>query len=119
MDVICSYCGRQAKLVTGAEIYPHRRDLHKKLIWSCKPCGAYVGTHEGTEKPLGRLANEELRNWKMKAHKAFDPKWRSGEMKRQEAYKWLSNQLDIDREKCHIGMFDIDMCKRVIEVCES
>ena len=31
---------------------------------------AYVGVHKGTDKPLGRLANAELRYWKKRAHAA-------------------------------------------------
>jgi len=58
----CDYCQQQAKLVTGDIIYPHRPDLYSKKIWHCEPCRAWVGTHKGTVKPLGRLANAELRS---------------------------------------------------------
>lgn len=65
--VACDYCGDAAKLVTGKAIYPHRPDLFRLHFWQCEPCGAYVGCHkkeggngDGT-KPLGRIANAELR----------------------------------------------------------
>ena len=112
---ICPYCGKFSKKVTGKEIYPHRNDLFKLCFYSCATCDAYVGTHKGTTKPLGRLANKELREAKSVAHRAFDPLWKLGRMKRKEAYKWLAETLNIDAEDCHIGMFDIDMCEAVIK----
>ena len=118
-SVVCDYCGNDASLVTGRTIYPHRSDLSHLYFWRCAPCRAYVGCHlvgDG-KKPLGRLANAELRLAKNKAHAAFDPIWRDGSMKRREAYKWLAARLDIDPKSCHIGMMDVDMCLRVIEVC--
>lgn len=115
--VNCDYCGNPAHLVKGAVIYPHRPDLKKLLFWLCEPCGAYVSCHMNSNAvPLGRLANAELRKAKNRAHANFDPLWKSGHMNRKQAYKWLAEQLNIERNQCHIGMFDVDMCNRVIEV---
>ncbi len=36
-------------------------------------------------------------------------------MSRSEAYRSLSDALNIPREHCHIAEFDADQCKRVIE----
>lgn len=114
----CPYCGMDAELVGGDVIYPHRPDLHGKMFWSCHPCQAYVGCHDGTINPLGRLANAELRAAKISAHMAFDPLWRgSNSRSRRSAYRWLASRLGIKEGECHIGMFDVAMCKRVVEVC--
>lgn len=110
----CPYCGQEAKRVTGRAIYPHRTDLFMKNFWRCAPCFAYVGCHPGTAVPYGRMANAELRKWKQAAHAAFDPIWKSGKMMRKEAYSWLAKQLDMSEDNTHIGMFDIENCKRVI-----
>lgn len=127
IHVTCDYCERPARLTTGREVYPHRPDLFSKRFYKCTPCGAWVGCHDGTHTPLGRLANAELRKAKMEAHDAFDPFWRS-EAKRQglsrgkarrRAYKWLAEQLGIEPQLCHIGMFDVETCQRVVEVCRS
>lgn len=40
--VLCNYCLNPAKLVTGADIYPHRPDLYSKQFWECKPCDAHI-----------------------------------------------------------------------------
>jgi hypothetical protein len=114
--MLCPYCHAEAKLVGGAKIYPHRFDLHEKRFYLCSPCNAYVGCHPGTDKPLGRLADKELREAKMKAHSVFDPLWKSKTMKRSHAYGMLAERLGISKRDCHIGMFDVATCKRVVEV---
>jgi hypothetical protein len=118
-SIICPYCSEPAELVTGKEVYPHRPDLRDNPIYRCAPCDAHVGCHPGTTNPLGRLANANLRKLKMAAHAVFDPLWKSGGMKRKEAYKWLASRLEIRPSECHIGWFDHDQCKRVVEICNE
>jgi len=118
-QVTCPYCNQPAALVAGVAIYPYRPDLAHLSFWQCAPCGARVGCHKGTTQPLGRLANAELRLAKQQAHAAFDPLWRTpafGET-RNSAYNWLADRLGIPRADCHIGMFDVEQCRRVVEVC--
>lgn len=111
---VCPYCKSFSKRVTGEAIYPHRKDLYSLTFYQCEPCRAYVGTHKNSDGvPLGRLANASLRAAKSGAHREFDQLWRDGLMKRKEAYKWLADQLCLDKKDCHIGMFDIGMCKTV------
>lgn len=117
--VLCAYCQQPAQLVSGETIYPHRRDLYARRFWHCAPCGAWVGCHPGTTKPLGRLADAELRQAKQVAHAAFDPLWRNTSIKRSHAYGWLATQLGIDRKRCHIGYFDVETCRRVVEICSK
>jgi hypothetical protein len=69
--------------------------------------------------PLGRLANAELRKAKMAAHEAFDPVWKTKRMKRGEAYAWLAKKLRVNKDGCHIGVFDVEMCRRVVVVCKD
>jgi hypothetical protein len=117
MPLTCPYCKNAANLVNGAEVYPRRPDLAHKLFWKCAPCGAYVGCHQGGSDPLGRLANPELRRWKQAAHRWFDPIWKSRTMTRRAAYSWLAKELGIPAKDTHIGMFDVETCRRVVEVC--
>ena len=114
--VVCHYCNNRAELVTGERVYPHRRDLWQKKFWFCENGHepAYVGCHGKKGRPLGILADSNLRRWKMAAHKSFDPIWRYGKYSRDSAYLWLSEKLEINKSDCHIGMFDVDMCKKVI-----
>lgn len=119
MNVICDYCGQLAVLTTGRELYPHRPELSERRFYACAPCGATVGCHPGTEQPLGRLANADLRRARSAAHAAFDPLWKDGGISRTRAYRWLAAQLDVKSEACHIGLFDVPTCRRVVEVCRT
>ena len=88
--VICDYCGTPADFVDSSVVY-HGHSFG--MIYLCPRCGAYVGVHKGSDKPLGRLANSELRNWKKAAHAAF--------------------------EFTHIGMFDVDQCRKVVRIMQE
>ncbi len=116
--LICPYCNAKSKIVDGKTIYPHRADLYHLKFHLCAPCNAYVGCHAKTGEPLGRLANSQLRAWKMKAHAAFDPIWKEGDISRSRAYAWLAGGMNIDQDKCHIGMFDVEQCMEVVRLCE-
>ncbi len=111
----CIECGSRAEIVGGSRIYPHRPDLYQKKFWLCG-CGAYVGCHPGTREPLGSPAGPETRRARSAAHAAFDPLWRSGQMRRKAAYAWLSQALGVERNDCHIGMMDQDTAKRVVQL---
>ena len=122
MDVACDYCGNAARLVGGDVIYPHRPDLYAKRFWRCAECDAYVGCHAAGngygdgDRPLGRLANAELREAKSAAHASFDPLWESRKISRKGAYAILAQELGIGVDSCHIGNFDVDTCRAVISL---
>jgi hypothetical protein len=112
--LMCAYCADPAKFMpSSAAIYG--KDYGP--VWACLPCGAWVGCHPGTEKPLGTLANAELRAARSLAHSEFDPIWKRGYMTRAEAYAELAKRLGIAGPKCHIGRFDVGMCEAVVGVC--
>ncbi len=126
--LICPYCNEPSKYVDSREVYGRSYGM----IYLCRPCDAYVGVHKGTDKPLGRLANKQLREWKKMAHAAFDPLWKAKFIRRRaenpeykkhyargSGYKWLAGQLGIDGKDCHIGMFDVDMCRRVVNLINN
>ena len=125
--VICNHCGGDALLVNGLNVYG-RADLKHKRFWRCEPCDAFVGCHpparsngnggqgDGTV-PLGTLATRPERWARSRAHAAFDSLWQpGGPMRRTEAYAWLSAQLGITPDGCHIAMFDEAQCERVRRV---
>jgi len=127
--IFCPYCSEQAKYVSSAKVYGGRDYV---MIYLCQSCWAYVGVHKGTTKPLGRLADDELRYWKKQAHAAFDPIWKERferknkidpkykkGMARGGRYKRLSQEMNLTRAECHIGMFDVDQCKKVVQLCAN
>jgi len=115
INITCPYCGQRAKYVDSKIVYGKSYGM----IYLCSDCDAYVGVHKGTDKPLGRLADKELRYWKMAAHEAFDPIWKTKRMKRNQAYKWLAERMGLSPKETHIGMFDVSQCKKVIKICEN
>lgn len=123
---VCPYCNNLSELVKGARIYPNWPTLADADLYVCFPCDARVGCHKGTLKPLGRLANKPLRDAKQLAHAAFDPLWKrkaaqegiSKGKARDAGYKWLANEMNIPARECHIGMFDIAQCLKVVEICK-
>jgi zinc-finger-containing domain len=106
----------QARLTTGAEIYPHRQDLRDLPFWRCDVCRNYVGCHHKTTnptKPLGNIPTVELRAARMRIHAVIDPLWKSGTMKRKAIYARLSEQLG---RKYHTAdLRTLDEAKRMFE----
>lgn len=128
--VICAYCQQPARFLPSSEMLYHGRDFGPAYF--CKADDAWVGCHPGTGKPLGRLANKELRQAKMAAHSAFDPIWKAIFQRKHAAdptykkhharggrYKALALALGIKSTECHIGMFDVATCRRVVEICKA
>lgn len=113
-------------LVPDTEVY---RRSYGGSVWLCRPCDAWVGCHKNSKRniPLGRLANAELRQAKIKAHAAFDPLWQAVAERdqinqcraRNRGYAWMAKQMGITREECHIGKFDVAQCGRVVELCRA
>lgn len=129
----CRYCNIDADLKTGAFVYPHRKDLYDLNFWVCSKCGAYSGCHKRGSRlnykgtlvvsdgtfPLGTLANESLRKLRTKAHRLFDPIWRSGRINRSKAYAKMATYLEIPVTDCHIAYFDEEMCSRFIDALST
>jgi hypothetical protein len=118
---ICPYCDKETECVDSSVIYGKSYGL----IWLCEPCKAFVGVHRGTHRALGRLADDTLRTWKKNAHACFDQLWQrkikkgfTKQVARDKAYKWLSSEMKIPKEYTHIGMFDEEQCRKVIELCK-
>lgn len=118
LQITCPYCGERATLIDSAIIY--RESYGNIYLCSNYPeCDSFVGVHNGTDIPHGSLANSKLREIRKTAHARFDQLWQTGGMARNSAYRWLAQQLNIPVDNTHIGYFDLDMCKKVIKICEQ
>lgn len=109
--VICPYCNKEATYAPNEEWYGKRYGK-SYMAYFCRPCDAYVGTHNNTTQPLGTMANKELRNARMKAHAVIDPLWRSGKMKRGQLYAKLNRHFG---KHVHIGESDLKLCDEIIQ----
>lgn len=91
-------------------------------LWVCEnypECDSYVSCHPRTNAAKGTLANRYLRGLRLDAHKSFDSIWKSGYMDRHAAYRWLSREMSMSLDECHIALFNEEQCRRVIRLCDS
>lgn len=120
---ICYYCHNQTKKVDISEVYGP--NYTGSYVYQCKKCEAHVGTHKSDTSSLGFVAKKDLRELRKKVHYHFDKLWKLAVKKggdrsssRSNAYKWLSSAMGIKLDYMHIGMLNVDQCKRAIEIIE-
>ncbi len=115
----CPYCKRPAEWYASSEL---RYGFDFGPMWICRPCGAYTA-----DKPGNTLANAEVRVLRREAHKLFDELWQAA-MKlrgwsqgraRSAAYLWLSRQVEMRPEACHMSRMQAADLRRVLEVLRS
>jgi len=113
-EPLCDYCGKPAWLANGYTV----KARCAGVVWACFECNAWIEVHADSPKlePMGRLANAELRAAKHEAHEAFDDIWKFGIMTRDQAYVWLSEEMGLPLEACHMAWFDVDDCRRVVAI---
>ncbi len=117
----CPYCGAKATLHPSSYVYGKAAKAGSYLYVCDRfpKCDSYVGAHIKSKEPMGTLANGELRNKRIQAHKAFDRIWKSGIMKKWQAYKWMEGKLALNSKQAHIGMFSEYMCDTLITACNQ
>lgn len=108
----CPYCGNEAKYGPNEEFYGTRYG-RSYMCYYCKSCDAYVGTHNNTTKPLGTMANGELRKARMAAHANLDRYWKEGIMSRGTMYAKLK---EIFGREIHVGESDLETAKKLAEI---
>lgn len=119
---VCPYCGRLSVLRSAEYIYGEDTISTGSMLYVCSgypECQAYVGVHEGTHRPKGILANSELRNKRIRAHRAIDAVIKTGCMSKDGVYIWLSCRLNLPYENTHIGFFSDYLCEQTIHECEQ
>lgn len=91
------------------------------LFYGCSTypkCKAAHGAHPDG-RPLGIPADKPTKDARIKAHEAFDQLWKSGRMRRGDAYRWLQTVLGLDKDSAHIGRFTIEQCNQLIEAVQK
>ncbi len=109
--MICPYCKKEAKWCENKERYGRNFGKSYMCYW-CKDCDAYVCCHENTRRPLGTMANKELRVLRMKAHSVIDPMWKQKNWSRKEMYSHLK---EVFGKTIHIGESDEETCREIIK----
>lgn len=96
--IYCCACGDkvEARLTSGAEIYPSRPDLRDIPLWRCDTCKNHVGCHHKTTNPthpLGVIPTPELRKARSHIHDVIDPLWKSKGFRRAKVYAEMTKAL--------------------------
>lgn len=107
MRIYC--CGCESKinaiLISGLEVYPHRKDLHSLPFWRCDKCSLYVGCHHKSSNPtspLGCIPTKAIKQARQHIHKLFDPIWKHKKMSRSKLYSIVSKKLGYEYHTAEI-----------------
>ena len=120
--ILCPYCFKEAEWVENKEVYGVNFGK-SYMIYLCRPCNAYVGCHNNTTRPMGTLANKDLREMRSKAHNLIDPIWQKKKLSRSEVYQVLEYifkrpfHIAMEREEALEELFKYSR-SRIIELYE-
>ena len=118
----CPYCHANATLRPASVVYGFNRRSRGKFLYLCDrwpACDAYVSAHDQTHRPMGTLANGDLRHKRILAHRALLQLQQSRNMEKWEVYIWLQAKLGLNEQQTHIGQFSDWMCDEVIRLCNQ
>ena len=118
----CPYCHANASLRPASVVYGLNRRSQGKFLYLCDrwpACDAYVSAHDKTHRPMGTLANGDLRHKRILAHRALEQLRQSRHMEKWEVYIWLQAKLGLDERQTHIGQFSEWMCDEVVRLCRQ
>lgn len=120
-EIYCPECGaamvlRRSKRFTWT-------NGEGRLFYGCSRwplCNAAHGAHPDG-RPLGIPGGKKTNLARQQAHAMFDRLVKRRHWHKHGAYLWLGRRLRIPEEdirnKCHIAMFDEEMCQRVVDIC--
>lgn len=117
---MCLHCGAVCHAKLGKDVYtnPKSKELYgNNVLHVCPICpDSRVGSHPGTDEPLGFAANWETRNARSKLHdEMLDPIWlKANGVDRKRArgiiYAFLTYVMGLP-ERAHVGEFTIEQCR--------
>lgn len=56
---------------------------------------------------------------RIEAHRVFDAIWKSGQMKRKEAYRWMHDAMGLPWERTHIASLSAEECQRLVSLVKA
>ena len=116
----CPYCGKNVVFRSADGV--SKENKFNTMLYVCSDypkCDAYVRVKPGTKRPMGTLADSNLRALRTEAHFYFDQLHESGAMTKQQAYQWLAYKVSAPLSQAHIGYMREYYCQRVIEECKK
>ena len=121
-QIYCPYCGAPAVCRPSSTVYGADTIDRKSYLYICSnwpSCDAYVSAHKTDRRPMGTLANGNLRHKRILAHQALEKLQKERHMDKWASYVWLQTKLGLDAHHAHIGMFSEQLCDQVISLCHS
>lgn len=89
------------------------------FVYYCTNCHSWVGTYQHRpDIAYGPLADFNTRKKRADAHHWFDKLWSKHE-DRENLYTQLAQEMGIERNECHFGMFDEAQCDKAIEIIKK
>lgn len=121
-QLYCPYCGALAVCRPASTVYGSTVQTKGSYLYLCSrwpECDSYVAAHRQNRRPMGTLANAQLRHKRILAHRALEDFRRSRHMEKWAVYVWLQGKLGLPAEQVHIGMFSEQRCRQVIALCRQ
>ena len=133
----CPYCGSLATLRPASVIHGLSDISAGTYLYVCRrwpACDAYVSAHDRTHRPMGTLANGDLRHTKQPlgtlangdlrhkrilAHHALHSVQTQLGMNRDQSYRWLQTQMGLPGDQVHIAKCGDYRCEQIIRICEN
>ena len=110
---VCDNCGSSRMGLTSNAVVFGKEQGRWPYCFYCDDCGAMVGCHPNTYKPMGKMATGATRRLRQKLHEIFDPIWKLELLSRNDAYIWLEKELELT-EECHISYLTKEQLKQAI-----
>lgn len=115
--VLCPYCNRKARLITGKQLYRSIKRIKHYRFWRCDSCDAHAKcSRDG--KPIGSLANAELRQLRRKAHDLMEWIVASGTMDESELHKMLCQSVGRKSKRVMLVHYSKDDCQAIVDLLE-
>lgn len=109
-ELHCPDCGDSMALMKDRNFVGYKcRSLECRGSHGCHPDGS----------PVGKPADAKTRKARILAHDTFDRIWKSKKMTRGRAYVWMRHELGMAEDECHIGSFDAETCKKLVQAVRA
>lgn len=119
-NLVLSILQKTRVLRPAAYVYGDNNLDPEKYLYVCSgypSCDSYIGAHKKSMRPMGTMADSNLRNKRIEAHRALDAIWKNGYMTKHSTYIWLQNRLNLREKDTHIGKFSYYLCEQTIREC--
>jgi ssDNA-binding Zn-finger/Zn-ribbon topoisomerase 1 len=97
--------------------YPNSDGTPRKFLGCINfpKCRGSHGVHQSNGKMLGYPANQETKEWRMKAHETMIAWMKRKGYDKKKGYEEMAKLLNMEEKDAHIGKFFIVECQNLIQ----